>query len=347
MPDHVKWWHRGGRALWLLLISPFFFFQLSFSMPLQYDPEFIKEATPILQLLGSAGKFPAHDVEGRRAYFGSFTRQTPPLPENVEKIVHQVPVSDDYDIPVLHIRVKGKEASQGGEPAILHIHGGGYFLLSAEQCSPPLVNAVSQTGVQILSIDYRLAPENPYPVPFNDCWAALQWVYANTKELNIDPTRIAVMGESAGGGLAAAMTLKARDTALSPPLAKQILIYPMLDDRTTTNHAGDMAFWTAEDNITGWTAYLGPDRGTDTIEPYGAPARVESVEGLPPLYLDSAQLDIFVHEDLDYARRFVAANIPVDLHIYPGMPHGFEALAAGASVTKKVYENRYKAMTSF
>lgn len=301
----------------------------------------------MLQLLGGAGKFPVNDVEGRRAYFASFTRQLPELPENVEKIIHHAPAPDGHQVSIFHVRVKDKKPAQEGEPAIIHIHGGGYFLLDAEMCLPPLVQAVSQLGVQILSIDYRLAPENPYPTPFDDCWSALQWVYANAKELNIDTTRIAVMGESAGGGLAAGMTLKARDTNLTPPLAKQILVYPMLDDRTTANHAGEKAFWTEADNITGWTAYLGSQRGTDRVEPYGAPARVESVEGLPPLYLDCAQLDIFVHEDLDYARRFVAANIPVDLHIYPGMPHGFEALSAGTSVTKRAYENRYKAMTSF
>ncbi|KAJ5102528.1 hypothetical protein N7532_003057 [Penicillium argentinense] len=316
-------------------------------MSLQYDPEFLEHAAPILKMLEGAAKLPAHDVATRRAYFSSFTRQMLPLPDNIEKIVHHVPASDGHNIPVIHIRTKGRETSANGERAIVHVHGGGYFLLSADECSPPLVNAVAQTGVQILSIDYRLAPENPYPIPFNDCWSALQWVYANVEDLNIDPKRIAVMGESAGGGLAAAMTIKARDISLTPPIAKQILVYPMIDDRTTTNHAGKMAFWSEADNITGWTAYLGADRGTDKVEPYAAAARVESVEGLPPLYLDTAQLDIFVHEDLEYVRRFVAANIPVDCHIYPGMPHGFEALAAGASVTKRAYENRYKAMTSF
>lgn len=316
-------------------------------MPLQYDSEFIKEAAPLIQALGGAGEFPVHDVNSRRAFFDSFTRQTPPLPDNIEKIVHYASASDGHQVPILHIRRKETGLHAGGEPAIVHFHGGGYIFLSAEQCLPPHIAAVSQTGVQILTIDYRLAPENPYPIPFNDSWAALQWVYENAKELNIDPSRIAVMGESAGGGLAAAMTLKARDTGLSPPIAKQILIYPMLDDRTTTNHVGKMAFWTPADNITGWTAYLGSDRGTERVEAYSAPARVDTVDGLPPLYLDTAQLDLFVHEDLEYARRFVAANIPVDLHIYPGLPHGFEALSPGTDVTKRAYENRYKAMLSF
>ncbi|KAJ5751051.1 hypothetical protein N7533_008079 [Penicillium manginii] len=306
-------------------------------MPLQYDPEFIKEAGPALHILGGASKFPVHDVDSRRAYFASFTRELPPLPENVEKITRQASAPDGRQVPIHHIRVKGKQVNPNGEPAIVHFHGGGYFLLSAETCLPPIVQAVSQTGVQILSIDYRLAPENPYPVPFNDCWAALQWVYANANELNIDTARIAVMGESAG----------ARDTNLSPPLAKQILVYPMLDDRTTTNHAGELAMWNEADNITGWTAYLGADRGTDKIKAYAAPARVESVDGLPPLYLDSAQLDMFVHEDLEYARQFVTANIPVDLHVYPGLPHGFEAFSSGTSATKRAYENRFRAMTSF
>jgi acetyl esterase/lipase len=184
-------------------------------------------------------------------------------------------------------------------------------------------------------------------VPLDDCWAALKWIYNNAHQLSINPARIAVMGESAGGGLAAALTLMARDQGLSPPLAKQILVYPMLDDRTNTNHAGKLAFWDENDNITGWTAYLGSKVGSDEVAPYAAPARVESVEGLPSLYLDCPQLDIFVHEGMEYARRFVATNIPTECHIYPSLPHGFEGMASGISATKQAMSNRYKAMSSF
>lgn len=315
-------------------------------MSLQYHPEFLKEAGPVLQQLAQAPKPPLHDVTTRRALMAAMTSDLPPLPEDVERLVHHVATSDGHQVMVYHFR-KRSAARDDEKPAIVHIHGGGYISLTAEQCSVPYIASVARTGVQILTIDYRLAPEHPYPLPLNDCWAALRWVYDNAASLSIDPARIALMGESAGGGLVAALTLKARDAALSPPIAKQILIYPMLDDRTITNHAGDLAFWTEIDNITGWMAYLGPDAGTDKIEAYAAPARVESVVGLPPLYLDCPQLDIFVHEGLEYVRRFVAADIPTECHIYPGLPHGFEAFAPLSGATQQAIANRDRAMTSF
>ncbi|KAJ5533025.1 hypothetical protein N7494_009577 [Penicillium frequentans] len=315
-------------------------------MSLQYDSEFVEEAGPMLQQLAQFKKPALHDVATRRAMTASMTSALPPIPNNMEKIIYHIPSEDGYKVTVYHFRNR-HQPQAGGDPAILHIHGGGYISLSAEQCSVPHIRSVSSTGVQILTIDYRLAPDHPYPAPLNDCWAVLKWLHANASQLSIDPARIAVMGESAGGGLAAALTLLARDEALSPPIAKQILIYPMIDDRTNSNHAGQLAFWDGVDNLTGWSAYLGPDVGTEEISFYAAPSRVESVEGLPPLYMDCGQLDIFVHEGLDYVRRFVAANIPTEYHLYPGLPHGFEAMAPSISLTKKAIANRERAMTSF
>ncbi|KAJ5630870.1 uncharacterized protein N7484_010970 [Penicillium longicatenatum] len=315
-------------------------------MSLQYDSEFLKQAGPVLQQLAQFQKPALHDVATRRAMTASMTSALPPIPDDMERILHHVPSEDGYEVNVYHFR-KRHQPEAGGDPAILHIHGGGYISLSAEQCSVPHIRSVSSTGVQVLTVDYRLAPENPYPKPLNDCWAVLKWLHANASQLSIDPARIAVMGESAGGGLAAALTLLARDTALSPPIAKQILVYPMIDDRTNINHAGQLVFWDEVDNKTGWTAYLGSNAGTENISSYAAPSRVESVEGLPPLYMDCGQLDMFVHEGLYYVHRFVAANIPTEYHLYPGLPHGFEAMAPSISSTKKAIANRERAMTSF
>lgn len=315
-------------------------------MPLTYDPEFLKEAAPVLQQLAHVEPVALHDVTTRRSMMAALTRPLAPMPDDIESIIHRVPVADGHAVAVYHFR-RRQEPREGGEPAIIHIHGGGYISLSAEACATPHIGSVQRTGVQILSIDYRLAPEHPYPTPLNDCWAALQFVYANAERLHIDPSRIAVKGESAGGGLAAALTIRARDLALSPPIAKQILIYPMLDDRTTTNPVGDLAFWNEVDNITGWTAYLGPRAGTGHFEATAAAARVESVEELPPLYIDSGQLDLFGLESIEYARRFMAANINTECHIYPGLPHGFEAFAPLSKVTQQVTANRDKAVMSF
>jgi len=149
---------------------------------------------------------------------------------------------------------------------------------------------VLQSGVQILAVDYRLAPEHPFPVPVNDSYAALLWLNIRAKQLNVDPARIAVLGDSARGGLAAGLAIKARDEGLSPPIARQMLIGSMLDDRSTTKKypaIDPFATWATDDNITGWQAYLGsPGKvGEDDVSPYAAPSRVRHVENLPPLYL--------------------------------------------------------------
>lgn len=316
-------------------------------MSLQYDPEFAQVAEPLLEKYMRSDKPTLHDVESRRARLAALLpHDSPQIPEDVEQIVHYAKATDNHEVAIYHFRKKDKSNMQAG-PAVVHMHGGGYIGLSAPVAAEGMAMTASYTGVQMFTIEYRLAPEYPYPVPLEDCWTALQWIHSQAETLSIDPSRIAVMGESAGGGLAAALTLLARDRKLSPPLAKQILIYPMLDDRTRSNHAGELAFWDVNDNITGWTAYVGSDLDTDKVTPYAAPARVASVEQLPALYLDCAQLDMFVHENLEYARRFLTANIPVEFHLYQGLPHAFEALAASSAATQRAAANRLRAMTSF
>lgn len=318
-------------------------------MPLQYDREFAQCVEPLLRNMGGFTRPKLHDIKGRRAMLANMFPQTqapPSIPDDVEQIVHHVRATDEHEIAIYHIRKKTPSDRKPG-PAIVHTHGGGFISLTAMSSMTMLAAYVSQTGVPILTIDYRLAPEHPYPVPLEDCWTSLQWIRSHADELSIDLSRLAVMGESAGGGLAASMALMARDRELSPPLAKQILVYPMIDDRTRSNHAGELAMWDENDNITGWTAYLGADVGSDRVSSYAAPARTTSVEGLPPLYLECGQLDIFVHEDIEYARRFVAANIQTDCHIYAGLPHGFEGLAPTSTVVQQVFANRIRAMKTF
>jgi acetyl esterase/lipase len=200
----------------------------------------------------------------------------------------------------------------------------------------------------MLSVEYRLAPENPFPIPLDDCWTALEWVAANATALSIDPARIAIMGESAGGGLAANVALLARDRGFNPPLAKQILIYPMLDDRTNTDTTEGLAFFDVSDCITGWTAYLGKEvAGTDRVPKYAAAARNDNVNGLPELYLDCPQLDILLPENLEYLSRFATARIRTEFHLYPGLTHGFNSLAPSVACSLRAIENRVRAMLSF
>jgi acetyl esterase/lipase len=314
-------------------------------MALQYDAEFAALAGPALKV--QSVELPLHDVQARRARMEAFVAGVRPgLPVGVEQIIHHVKASDGHEVPIYHLHKKDAATDSGLTPAILHIHGGGYIGVSAEDSTPSIAPYVSSSGVPIFSVDYRLAPENPFPIPLEDCWAALLWLQAHAEEFGIDLTRVAVMGESAGGGLAAGLAQLARDRVLSPPLAKQILIYPMIDDRTVSDFTGGLAIFAVSDVITGWAAYLGAKYGTDEVSPYAAAARITDVKGLPPLYLDVGHLDMFAHENLAYVQKFVAANIPTEFHLYTGVPHAFHRFAPTARVTQRAFANRVGAMLS-
>jgi acetyl esterase/lipase len=202
---------------------------------------------------------------------------------------------------------------------------------------------VATSGVPMLVVDYRIAPQHPHPTPVEDCYAALRWLADNAAKLGVDPSRIGVMGDSAGGGLAAGVSLLARDRG-GPPIAQQLLVYPMLDDRSHTPDPQLLPFltWTYDDNVTGWAALLGDSAGTDAVSPYAAPARVTDVSGLPDTYIDVGDLDIFRDEDIAYARRLSDAGVPTELHLHPGCPHAFEALARGADISQRAIGDRVR-----
>ncbi|HME41184.1 MAG TPA: alpha/beta hydrolase [Steroidobacteraceae bacterium] len=226
--------------------------------------------------------------------------------------------------------------STGPLPCIVHMHGGGYVAGSAASAEPRHRPLALAAGCVIVSVEYRLAPETTFPGAIEDCYAALAWTFANSRTLNIDARRIGVMGESAGGGLAAALALLARDRG-EYPLAFQHLIYPMLDDRTCTTpdphpHTGEF-LWTAHKNAFGWASLLGVPPGSADVSSYAAAARAEDLSGLPPTFLSTGALDLFLEEDIEYARRLLRAGVPVELHVYPGAFHAFD-LAPDAQVAR-------------
>lgn len=209
---------------------------------------------------------------------------------------------------------------------IYHIHGGGYVGGSASSLKPIHQQLAAELGCAIVSVDYRLAPETVFPGAIEDCYVGLSWVFANARTLGVDPARVGVMGESAGGGLAASLALMARDKG-EHRLAFQHLIYPMIDDRTCTRadphpFAGEF-IWPPANNRFGWAALLGHEPGRDGVSPYAAAARAEDVSRLPPTFISTAALDLFVEENIEYARRLMRAGVPVELHVYPGAFHGF------------------------
>lgn len=221
--------------------------------------------------------------------------------------------------------------------ALLHIHGGGFVMGSADRSDLANRGLARALNCVVASVDYRLAPETAFPGAIEDCHAALAWLHERAEELGVDPARIDIIGESAGGGLAAALALLARDRG-GPSIAFQHLIFPMLDDRTCLHPdpsplIGEF-IWTAGENHFGWSSLLGGEPGGPGTSPYAAPARAETLAGLPPAYIAVGSLDLFLEENLAYAQRLARAGVPIELHVYPGAFHAFQ-MAPGAAVTRK------------
>ena len=219
----------------------------------------------------------------------------------------------------------------GNRPALLWIHGGGMILGSPQVEAGFSGKMADELDAVVVSPDYRLAPEHPFPAPLDDCMAALTWMREHAEELGIDPGRIAVIGSSAGGGLSAAVAQRAHDEGIA--LRAQILVYPMIDDRTTLrdNHCGQGRFmWTPQSNEFGWTAYLGrPPRLSDAPD-YAAPARRTDLSGLAPAWIGVGTLDLFHDESVAYAETLRACGVPCELVVVPGMYHGADGLAPNA-----------------
>lgn len=223
--------------------------------------------------------------------------------------------------------------------AVLHIHGGGMILGAAREMQAGPAALAQSLGVPVASVEYRLAPEHPFPAPQEDCFAALEWLAGEAAALGADPAKLVVTGESAGGGLAAAVALMARDRG-GPALAGQVLVYPMLDHRTGgpecqwKNPSTGEFIWTPEGNRVGWGALKGDYAANDERKGWFSAALADDLSGLPPTWIGTGSLDLFFDEDLDYARRLAAAGVPVELHSYPGAIHAFNVMAE-AGVSKR------------
>ena len=222
-------------------------------------------------------------------------------------------------------------------PGYYWIHGGGMVIGYASMEDPASKATAAQMGCVVASVEYRLAPEHPHPAPIEDCYAGLKWFADHAESLGVDRERIAIGGGSAGGGLAAALALLARDRG-GPDIIFQQLIYPMLDDRNIT-HASHYVqhpkVWNRKLNLSGWTALLGEARGSDDVSPYASPARAEDLSGLPPACIMVGELDLFVDEDIDYAVRLIQAGVPTELHVFPGAFHGSELMLPEAATSRR------------
>jgi acetyl esterase/lipase len=289
----------------------------------------------------------AGDVQTRRvtldAMLEYFNNQAQPLADDVKITDHEVTTADGATLLARWYR---RPASDTGA-AVLYLHGGGIIVGSVPIFDGPVSRYVARTGVPMLSVQYRLAPEHPHPVPVEDAYAGLTWLAGHAGELGIDPGRIAVMGDSAGGGLAAGAAILSRDRQ-GPAIAHQLLIYPMLDDRTTTPdpYIAPFAGWSYDDNATGWNALLGAGHEKRDVGPAAAPGRLKDARGLPPAYIEVGQLDVFRDESLRYALTLSRAGVPVELHLHPGVPHEYDAIAFDADVSRRAQADRGRVLRS-
>jgi acetyl esterase/lipase len=239
--------------------------------------------------------------------------------------------------PTARVRVMRPAAASGVQPVLLWVHGGGYVLGTAAQDDAFCARLMAATGVSVVSVDYRLAPEHPWPAALDDCTAALDFLEREGRALGLDGSRLIIGGQSAGGGLAAALVLRMADTGRQAALL-QLLSYPMIDDRTTQRQQSlDVRMWDETSNLRGWRAYLGRAPGGHDMTDLMAPARRAHLGGLPPAWIGVGTEDLFHDEDVTYAQRLQAAGVPCSLEVVPGAFHGFDSALPEATVSQKFF----------
>lgn len=259
----------------------------------------------------------------------------PPPPSAVEIDERSVPTPAG-DVKVFVHRRPSKEV----QPCLLWIHGGGYILGSALDLRATWI--AEHLDLTVVSVDYRLAPEHPFPAGSEDCWAALNWTIEHAGELRIDADRMAIGGASAGGGMAAGLALMNRDRG-GPKLALQLLLYPMIDNLhdTPSGQVTNHPVWNRQTSFNAWEMYLDGTPGEDA-SPYACAARATDLSDLPPAYICVGAEDLFRDEDIDYARRLMAAGVPCELTVYPGLFHGADGFMPSARISQRL-ERGYQA----
>jgi len=293
------------------------------SMSWGFDVEFASHIGEVTNL----GSLSADTLNSFRAAY------PPPLTVPLSDAVVRSDHATGTNGPV--VRVHRPVGATEPLPCLYWMHGGGLVMGNRLQDDIRFDSWCNRHQMVAVTVEYRLAPEVPYPGALDDCRTGLGWVVEHAAELGIDPARIAVGGVSAGGGLAAALALHVRDHG-GPALMFQLLIYPMLDDRQVTpSSQANVPLWPPAANRFGWQSYLAHRWGTDEVDHYAAPARASDVTGLPPAYIYVGGLDGFLDECSDYANRLLHAGVHADLHVYPGVPHGFDGMAPKARVTRR------------
>lgn len=298
------------------------------------------------ELVGMLDVFPPIDLDDYEAVRAAqFQAPLAPQDPNIDitnKII-EGPDGNELRIRIYEPKTKTEELA-----GLLWIHGGGYVLGRPEEADDLCQRYVNEASCVVVSVDYRLVPEHPYPAPLEDCYTALSWLADNGESLGVDPNRIGIAGMSAGGGLTAALALLVKDRK-GPEICFQMPLYPMINDQNNTPSSYEITgnyIWNHDLNEKGWKAYLGDLYGQDDVPIFAAPARatVEDLVGLPYTYTCVGQLDPFRDETLTYVTKLAQAGVDVEFHLYPGGYHAYEVVAPEAEISQRTIQEYVNAV---
>ncbi|HEY5729832.1 MAG TPA: alpha/beta hydrolase [Anaerolineales bacterium] len=302
------------------------------------------------ELQPAAKMSPRFSFNKRSIWFINLLTRLMPSPKDLKGIfIENIHIPGQDERTQVRLRVYKPENTPAPTPVLLWMHGGGYVIGRPEQDDPSCVQYVRDLGITVVSVAYRYAPKHPFPAGLDDCYAALKWVASHAQELNIDPNRIAIGGNSAGGGLASALAQLAHDRK-EVRLTFQLLIYPMLDDRTVLRTDIDDSSnitWHHNDNRFGWESYLGQECGIENVPAYSVPARRTNLSGLPPAWIGVGSLDIFHDEDVEYARRLKECGVECDLLVVSGAFHGFDVFDPQVPVVQEFKQVQISALKKY
>jgi acetyl esterase/lipase len=269
-----------------------------------------------------------------------------PTPKAPEVLVENIRIPGQDDRTRIRLRVYRPRSVVPPTPVLVWLHGGGYVMGRPELDDVRCTQYVRQSGITAVSVDYRCAPDHPFPAGLEDSYSALKWVESHSQEIGVDPKGVAIGGESAGGGLAASLVQLAHDRQEIKPVF-QLLVYPMLDDRTvlrTDLDGRSHIAWNQRSNRFGWESYLGRKCGAGDVPEYAVPARREDLSGLPRAWIGVGTVDLFHDEDMAYAQRLKGCGIQCEVCAVPGAFHGFDMLAPRAPVTRDFVESQISAL---
>ncbi|MGQ0774946.1 MAG: alpha/beta hydrolase [Pseudonocardiales bacterium] len=309
-------------------------------MKYNFDPE-------LAPWVSKLGRVDFADIDTARATLRQITARQPAYTPLIPVDVTHRTIPGPPDSPPVTVRIYRPSGYPEPVPGLIYLHGGGFVLGDLDTVHSSATRIADQVGAVVVSVDYRLAPEHPFPAGLEDCYAVLEWTAQHAGGLGIDPARIGVGGESSGGGLAAAVTLLARDRG-GPQLCIQCLLSPELDDRLDTISARsftDTPKFDRANALVSWTYYLGKLRepGSSEVPEHAAPARATDLSGLPPAFISACEFDPLRDEDITYAHRLIQAGVKTELAYYPGTFHASFTIT-DAAVSQKMIADQIDAL---